>query len=115
MNTNKVFQSALASTPYPVTQRPVVGKEPVYLTFFEILGRPDAYASNQPRRIEHTYQVDIFSRMPAGPEIEIVFAALKRAGIRVTSWGPVDYETDTKWHHLPITCKYAEVITEQEE
>lgn len=111
-NVFKVFQVALESTPYPVTQIPVKGDAPVYLSFFEVLGRPDAYASNKARRVIHTMQVDIWGRQAIGPEFPAVAKALRAAGVRVASWGPADYEQDTRWHHLPITCYYT---TEMEE
>lgn len=114
MSVEAAFKAALETTPYPVTQKPVKGNAPIYLTFSEVLGRPDAYASNQAQRILHTMQVDIFARQPISPEFIIVAKALRAAGIRVASWGPADYETDTRWHHLPITCYYSEP-TKQEE
>ena len=111
-NVFNIFKVALESTPYPVTQQPIVGAAPVYLTFFEVLGQPDAYASNRPQRTIHTMQVDIWGRQPIGPEFITVAKALRAAGIRVASWGPQDYEPDTRWHHLPITCYHS---TETEE
>lgn len=115
MNVYEVFQAALSSTPYPVTQPPVKGDAPVYLAFFEVLGQPDAFASNQPRRIRHTMQVDIYSRRQIGPEFLTVAKALRAAGVTVASWGPADYEIDTRLHHLPITCYYSTSTTEMEE
>jgi len=112
MNVFSIFQTALESTPYPVTQIPVKGDAPVYLSFFEVLGHPDAYASGEAQRVTHTMQVDIWGRQAIGPELPAVVKALRAAGVRVGSWGPADYETDTRWHHLPITCYYATNSTE---
>lgn len=114
MDVFKHFQAALSSTPYPVTQPPIRGGEETYLSFFEVLGRPDAHASNKPRRITHTMQVDIWSRTQIGPEFPAVARALRDADIIVASWGPADYEADTRWHHLPITCYWAENIEDLE-
>lgn len=113
MTVFQAFDAALSATPYPVTQRPVKGDAPVYLTFWEIMGHPTAHASNRAQRITHTVQVDIFARQAVAPELDVVRKALTAAGIRVGSWGPADYESDTGWHHMPITCYYAE-INEQE-
>ncbi|MBR4081348.1 MAG: hypothetical protein IKK21_06150 [Clostridia bacterium] len=113
-NVFQVFQTALATTPYPVTQPPAMGDAPVYLSFFEVLGRPDSFASNEARRVIHTMQVDIWGRQAIGPEFLVVAQALRAAGVRVSSWGPADYEQDTRWHHLPVTCYYT-TTTEMEE
>lgn len=112
MNVYKVFHDALAATSFPVTQQPVVGDGAIYLTFFEVIGHPTGFASNQARRIEHIMQVDIFARKQPGPELVTVLLSLKHEGIQAVSWGPMDYEPDTKWHHLPITCKYTEISIE---
>jgi len=114
MTVKEVFHTALKATPYPVTQPPVKGDKPVYLAFFEVLAQPTSYASNRPQHIRHTMQVDIYARQQVGPELDVVVKALRAAGIHVDSWGPEDYETDTRWHHLPITCFYTE-STETEE
>ncbi|MBR6571551.1 MAG: hypothetical protein IKK75_13970 [Clostridia bacterium] len=108
MNVFTVFQQALETTPYPVTQQPIKGNAPVYLSFYQVLGQPDTYASNAARRTRYTMQVDIWARQPIVPELQVVTNALKAQGIIVGSWGPADYEQDTRWHHLPITCYYAE-------
>lgn len=115
MTVYEVFQTALTSTPYPVTQLPIRGNAPVCLAFFEVLGQPAAFASNQAQRIRYTMQVDIYSRQPIGTELVTVLQALRASGVTVGSWGPADYETDTRWHHLPITCYYSTTITEMEE
>lgn len=115
MTVYEVFQTALTKTPYPVTQLPIMGNAPVCLAFFEVLGQQANFASNQPQRIRHTMQVDIYGRQQIGPEFLTVAKALRAAGITVVSWGPADYETDTRWHHLPITCYYSIPTTEMEE
>lgn len=115
MTVHEVFQAALTATPYPVTQPPIKGDAPAYLSFFEVLGQPAAFASNHPQRVRHTMQVDIYGRQQIGPEFLVVAKALRAAGISVASWGPADYETDTRWHHLPITCYYSIPTTEMEE
>lgn len=114
MTVFSVFDAALSATPYPVTQLPIKEDVPVCLAFWEVLGQPAAHASNNATRILHTMQVDIYARNPIGPELDTVCKALKRAGIRVGNWGPAEYEMQTRWHHMPITCYYAEPIEQEE-
>ena len=108
MTVFEVFKQALAATPYPVTQQPITLSAPVCLCFSLVASVPTAHASGKTRRIRHTMQVDIYARAAVGPEIPVVVNALRAAGIGVTEWGPADYERDTRWHHLPITCTYNE-------
>lgn len=108
MTVEKAFTDALKKTPYPVTQKPIMGKKPVELCFFEVVGAPQAFASNRPQRIRHVVQVDIFAREAIAPERDTVIQALEAAGIQVASWGPAGYEISTRLHHLPITCYYTE-------
>lgn len=115
MTVFETFHAALSATPYPVTQQPIKGDVPVYLSFFEVLGQPSSYASNRPQRVRYTMQVDIWGRQAIGPEFPAVAKALRAAGITVASWGPADYETETRWHHLPITCFYSTTTAEMEE
>ena len=105
--------NAALSGLYPVTKKPVTGPDPCYLTYEEVQGRYTAHASNQAQRITHMIQVDIFSRQAVGPELTEVRAALGLAGANVVSWGPEQYEPDTRWHHLPITCYMDERMEEE--
>ena len=105
----EIVKQALAACPYPVTQKPVAGTQPVYLSFEQIYARP-VRASNGMRRAVSTMQVDIWSRQSVSPELYPVMRALEAAGVRVQGWGPQIYEQDTRWHHLPITCQVGEII-----
>ena len=109
------INAALSALPYPITQLPIRENVPVCLAFWEVLGQPTAHASDRAQRIAHTMQVDIYARHPIGPELVEVRKALRAAGIRVGSWGPADYEQQTHWHHMPITCYYAEHKEQEEE
>lgn len=103
------INAALASCPYPVTQKPVKGTEPVYLSFELVTTRPVS-ASNDLKKIISTIQVDIWSRQAISPEVYPVVRALIHGGVVVQSWGPQIYEDDTRWHHLPVTCQVAETF-----
>lgn len=114
MTAFEAIQRALASCGYPATQVPVTGNGSAYVSWQLISATPWT-ASNGIRRIITTLQVDIWGRMPISPEIYPVLKALTRSGITVQRWGPALYETDTRWHHLPITCQYGEVLADDNE
>lgn len=108
MTAFEAIQAALAACGYPAAQIPVTGDAPVYVSWQMVVALP-ATASNGIRRIITTFQVDIWGRLPIGPELYPVLRALIGAGIGVQRWGPAIYEQDTRWHHLPITCNFSEV------
>lgn len=110
------INAALAETGIPVTQRPVTGTAPQYLTFSLTLGRVAAFSGNKPRRVRHLITVDLFSRTPTdSDDAELIVRALAADGIRATNWGPEAYETDTRWYHLPFSAELTEIISEQGE
>ena len=86
------------------------GTGTIYVSFEEISGTVARSASNAPRALIHVMQVDIWSRAAISPELYPVLRALWAAGITVDSWGPLIYEDDTGWYHMPITCRYNERI-----
>ncbi len=103
----EAIQLALDTCPYPATQIPVTGDEPTYVSWQMVVAVPKR-ASNGTLRAITTFQVDIWSRLPIGPELYPVLKALTHAGIVVQRWGPALYEQDTRWHHMPITCQFGE-------
>lgn len=99
----ETIQRACMATGIPVTQRPVRGDAPQYLTWNEVAGQPDAYASNRAARIRHSVTIDLFAReAPVSTEVMRIVMTLRRSGVRVKSWGAMTYEQDTGWYHLPI-------------
>lgn len=111
MSYDEVFQSALAPLGYPVSQQPAGGEHETYLTFNEVLGGFTAYASNEPHRLRHTVQAHVFSKRDDGAHRDILLAAiraLRRAGVRVYTYGPDMYEDDTGYHHIAATCEWVE-------
>lgn len=112
---NEVMCAALSTLPWPATQQVSAGKEDIYLRWSTVLGSYPLYASNAPRRVSYLMTVDIFSKLPIGDELAQVQAALVAAGIKPTSWGPQYYETDTRYHHLPITCRWEDFVNDKGE
>lgn len=108
MTAYEVFTAALDACPYPATQIPVTGDGPIYVSWTEIRGTVARSASNQPVVLQHVVQVDIWSRKAVCPELYPVLRVLWRNGIHVDSWGPLMYEEDTFWFHMPITCRINE-------
>ena len=102
------FTSALATLPYPVSQPPGDAEAETYVVFNEVSARAQT-ASNDAQRVRHLVQLHAFSRAEDDEHRQAFFAALallKEAGVRVFSWGPDDYETDTGIHHIACTCSW---------
>ena len=104
----EAIQRALQSCGYPATQIPVTGDAPVYVGWQMIVAVPKV-ASNGIRRITTTFQVDVWGRLPIGPELYPVLKALTKHKLVPVRWGPQIYEQDTGWHHLPVEAQYTEV------
>ena len=62
-------------------------------------------AGNLPRRRQQRVQVDLYSLLPTDALCDRAIAALEAAGCPVSGVGPELYETDTKYHHMPIICQ----------
>lgn len=102
------FTSALAALSYPVSQPPGESEAETYVVFQEVSGSA-WMASNEAARVRHLVQLHAFSRADDDEHRKAFFAALallKAAGVRVFSWGPDDYETDTGIHHIACTCTW---------
>lgn len=111
MDVEQVFQAALSALPCPVSKPPAGGKHKTYATFNEVLGQYTAHASNAPRRLYHMVQFHVFSKLDDGTHRTLFFQGLtllKAAGVRVRSYGPNDYETETGYHHIAATCEWVE-------
>ena len=109
----QIVYETLQLTGIDVTQRPVTGTAQRYLTFNVTMGALDKYASNNPHRLRHTITIDLFSRdEPIARDVVAIVKLLHAHGFTVDSWGSCDYEADTRWYHIPITCAYAQKIGE---
>lgn len=105
MTLEEIVYNALRQTGIEVTQLPVVGTARKYLTWYEVTGTFERYASNAPKRVNHMITVDLYTReSPLSSEVMEILMTLRRNGIDPVSWGALDYENDTKWYHMPITC-----------
>jgi alkanesulfonate monooxygenase SsuD/methylene tetrahydromethanopterin reductase-like flavin-dependent oxidoreductase (luciferase family) len=104
----ELFYQTLSALPCPVSNVPAGGKHETYATFNEVYGEYEAYASNDPQRVYHMVQVHVFSKRDDGTHRELFSQAielLRAAKVKVRSWGPDEYETDTKYHHIAATCE----------
>ncbi len=115
MDVDQVFYAALSPLPCPVSQKPAGGTHETYVMFEETDGAYTGFASNNPQRIRHQVQVHIFSKKQDTTIRELqkqADALLKAAGIRVQRWKFVEYEKDTKYRHLAMTCEWMERLEE---
>ena len=113
MTYDQFFQGTLSQLPCPVSKEPAGGKHETYAVFNEVRGTFTGHASNQPRRLRHMVQVHVFSKRDDGTHQAVfhqAIALLRAAGVRVYSYGPDMYETDTGYHHIAATCEWAERI-----
>lgn len=107
----EIVCEVLAQTGIEVTQRPVTGTADRYFTFNLNMGTLERYASNRAGRVAHTITIDLFAREdPIAREIIDIVMLLHENGFTVSGWGSADYESDTGWYHVPITCAYAQAI-----
>ena len=100
------FTLALRGLPYPYSQPPGEAEAETYVTF-NTAGGSGYLASNTVNRVRHLVQLHAFTQSDYDEHRAAFFAALaklRRAGVRVYSWGPDDYEKDTGKHHISCTC-----------
>lgn len=113
MSTDIVQQfitSALEGLPYPYSQPPGFADAETYVTFFEVQGSGRT-ASNVVTRIRHLIQLHAWTHSDTDEHRAAFFAALaklRRAGVKVFSWGPDEYEKDTGLHHIACTLTWWE-------
>lgn len=113
MDVEQVFMAALSPLPCPVSKPPTGGGHETYVTFNEVLGSFEAFASNEPGRLNHMMQVHAYSKRDDGTHRDRFFEAitlLRMAGVRVRSYGPDDYEIDTGYYHIAATCEWNEKL-----
>ncbi len=111
MDAEERIYGALTPLPCPVYKPPADGAQETYVLIKEALGKFSGHASNAPTRMKHLYQVHVYSKLADGTYRTIMDAAialLRAARIHVESYGPDDYETETGYHHIAVTCEWAE-------
>ena len=102
------FTKALEGLPYPYGQPPGDADAETYVTFHEA-GCTGYTASNEPQRARHLVQLHAWTHSETDDHRAAFFAALamlKKAGVRVYSWGPDEYEKDTGLHHIACTLTW---------
>ena len=102
------FTKALEGLPYPYGQPPGDADAETYVTFREA-GCTGFAASNEPQRARHLVQLHAYTHSETDDHRAAFFAALarlKKAGVRVFSWGPDEYEKDTGLHHIACTLTW---------
>ena len=105
---------ALRELPCASGHAPLGARPDTYVSWFEVLAQPALDASDRPRRLAHTLQVDLYSRNPTDTLLAALLTALRRGGFRIASYGPEDYEDDTRFRHMPVTVRFYTAIDETE-
>lgn len=113
MNIHEIMEQALSPLDCYYAHAPVKQRPDTYVAWFEVLGTPALHSSGERRRVEHMLQVDIYSQAPVEALTDTVLGLLKAGGFRVASWGPEDYEADTRYRHVPITVRYNTIDKEE--
>lgn len=107
------YKSILSRLPCPVSKLPAGGENETYVTFNQVYGNFSVYSSNKPRRARHMVQVHVFTRREDGYHLTLMDQAvvlLLGEGVRIVSWGPDEYEEDTRYHHIAITTEFYTTI-----
>lgn len=111
MTIHETLKAALDGLAPKVGRHPLDERPDTYIAWMEILAKP-VTASNRWHRTDHLVQVDLYSKEPLDELITAALHALRRAGCRISDWGPETYETDTRYRHIAITLR---LTTEEKE
>lgn len=109
---NELVAAALHGLDCPATRTPVQGAD-AYVTWSIVDIQPMAYASDRPHRLAYTIQVDIFSCGHYALLLSRVLACMGEAGFFLRDVAAEDYESDTEYHHVPITYMWAADVEEE--
>jgi len=101
----EAVKAALDPLGYDVRRWPGKTGETTYIALLVLGTDIGLSAGNRPRRRTQRVQVDLYSLSPTDALCDRAIAALEAAGCIVTTVGPEAYETDTKYHHMPIICQ----------
>ena len=105
MNVHETMKAALRTLPCPSGHAPLGSRPDTYVSWFEVLAETVLDASNRPLRLRHMLQVDIYSKAPTEALLETLLRLLKAGGFKIASYGPEDYEEDTRYRHMPVTVR----------
>ena len=113
MTAHFAIDMALQELGYPHGPAPMKTKPDTYVSWFEVLAQTVLDASNKPRRIDHMIQVDVYSKGATEELTALVIRLLQDNGFKLASYGPEDYEEDTRYRHMPITVRYRTAINSE--
>ena len=113
MTVHESMAQALGTLPCPSGHTPMSERPDTYVSWFEVLAEPALDSSNRLRRMEHMLQVDLYSKAPTERLLSRLLTALTAGGFRVASYGPEDYEDDTRYRHTPVTVRFYTAIDEE--
>lgn len=82
MSLNKLVETTLKKTGFPVAFQHYTGSSSTYITYFEYNQRPGLSADDEEKITIHSYQVDIFSSGDYTDLVNQVKAELKGVGFR---------------------------------
>ena len=102
------FTRALEGLPYPYSQPPGDAEAATYVVFNEV-GATAYTAGNDATRARHLVQLHAFTHSDNDEHRAAFFAALaklRKAGVRVYSYGADEYEKDTGMHHIACTLTW---------
>ena len=101
----EAVKAALDPLGYDVRRWPGKTGEQTYIALLVLSTDIGLSAGNRPRRRTQRVQVDLYSLAPMDALCDRAIRTLEEAGCVVASAGPETYETDTKYHHMPIICQ----------
>lgn len=117
MTWDEKYYGTLSALGVPVSKPPGGGDAATYVTMQEVLGTMEGFASNAPRRVRHMVQVEVLTKLDDGSH-RVLFrqavAAMRAAGIKVISYGPDDFDTETRYYYIAATTEWNERLEEFE-
>lgn len=115
MTWDEKYYETLSPMGVPVSKPPGDGTETTYITIQEAQGTFEAYAGNRPRRVSHMVQVQIHTKLEDGSHRELFRRAVRMmqdAGIKVVSYGPDAFDTETRYNYIAATTEWSERMEE---
>jgi hypothetical protein len=101
----QAVKAALDPLGYDVRRWPGKTGDETYIALTVLGAETGLSAGNRPRRRAQRVQADLYSLLPTDTLCDRAVEALEAAGCPVSGMGPELYETDTKYHHMPIICQ----------
>ena len=86
------------------------GKASTFITYQMITVSDKFFSDDGNECVEHYYRIDLYSKSNYMTTLAAIKAALKAADWYNVEIDAEVYETDTGYYHVPIECKYMEVL-----